>query len=208
MIKPYRKKSVRALPLFVMLLALSLGLSAADVQSLDRPGIDIDSNSRSDAFSFKLRAGYFRPTESTFKNIYGDGWMGEGEVNVRIFSFIEFWLIGSYYNAAGNLPFSEERTRITTTRLGGGIKFRVSLGIFNPYIAAAPVVYIYRESNPIGTVKGNGGGYIGQVGFFIDVYKGLLFDLSVSYAQCYVKPQNIRADLGGLQAGIAIGYSF
>lgn len=48
----------------------------------------------------------------------------------------------------------------------------------------------------------------GQAGCFFKIVGGLLLDFSLNYSYRTVKPQEIKADIGGIQAGIGLGYQF
>jgi len=157
---------------------------------------------------FKVGANYFSPSEQSFKDLYGEGIMISGEINIKLWRFIDLWLIGNYYSKKGNLPFSKEETQMTLIPLGGGIKLRIQKNGINPYIGFGPVVYVYKEKNPIGLADGTGIGIIGEIGCYFRIAGGFLIDASINYSYCEVKPQKIKADLGGIQAGIGLGYSF
>jgi hypothetical protein len=115
---------------------------------------------------------------------------------------------GNYYSGKGKLPFSEEDTNMTLIGIGSGLKFRATIGAFCPYLDFGPLVYFYEEKNPIGTAKGNSFGFIGHAGFYLFLYKGIFLDFFLSYTKCEVQPQRIKADLGGLCAGIGLGFAF
>ena len=158
--------------------------------------------------SIKVRANYFSPSEQSFKNMYGGGITIGGEINIKIWKFIGLWLIGNHYSKKGSLPFTKESTEMTLIPIGGGLKLRFQSGVINPYIGIGPVIYIYEEKNPIGAAKGSKAGIIGQAGCYFRIIGGLLFDVSINYSYCKVKPQKIKADLGGIQAGIGLGFEF
>lgn len=156
----------------------------------------------------KIGVGYFFPAEQSFKDIYGEGMTIGGEVDIKLWKFIDLWLIVNYYSKKGYLPFTKEETKMTLIPIGAGPKIRFQRGIINLYIGLGPVFYVYQEKNPIGIAKGTDAGVIGQVGCSFNIVGGLLFDVSVTYSYCSVKPQKIKADLGGIQAGVSLGYAF
>ncbi|MFC2167190.1 hypothetical protein ACFLQZ_04420 [Acidobacteriota bacterium] len=134
-------------------------------------------------FSVKIKGAYFHPSRTSFRDTYTNKLMGEGEFTVRIFKFIELWLGGNHYNSMGKLQFSQEDTTMTLIGLGGGPKFKVTIGAFSPYLGFGPLVYFYKESNPIGTVQGNKIGYIGQAGFYFSISKKFFLDLFLILGQ-------------------------
>lgn len=155
-----------------------------------------------------VRVNYFFPSERSFQDIYGQSLSFSGEMNFKLWKSFYLWLMGSYYTQEGNLPSTRERTEMTLIPLGGGVKLKFQAGSISPYIGLGPVVFVYRESNSIGMAKGTRTGFIGQAGFNVKISGSLFFDISVNYSYCKVKPQNIEAGIGGIQAGLGIGYLF
>jgi len=155
-----------------------------------------------------LKVNYFFPSEHSFQDIYGKGLAFSGEINFRLWKSGYLWLIGSYYSQNGDLPSTQEKTKMSLIPVGGGIKLKFHAGIFSPYLGLGPVVYFYEETNPIGVAKGTQAGFIGQAGLNLKIIGRLFFDISINYSYCKVKPQNIEADIGGIQAGLGIGYFF
>jgi len=204
----FRRLNLIFLVLFFLLVS-SLWISAEAETNQGRSGVVFKQNiSSTKNFSIKIKGAYFLPSRTAFKDTYKNRWLGEGEVTVRVFKFIELWLSGNYYSGKGKLPFSDEDTSMTLIGMGGGLKFRVTLGKFSPYLGIGPWVYFYKERNPIGTAKGNNLGFIGQTGVYFFLSKSLFFDFFVSYTRCEVQPQRIKTDLGGLYGGIGLGFAF
>ncbi len=158
--------------------------------------------------SVKIGAVYFTPSESAFKDIYGSGLGFGGELNFGLWKSVSVWVIGNYYSSEGMLPVTNETTMLSLVALGGGPKFRLSQARVSPYLGIGPVVYFFKEENPIGLAEGNGIGFIGQFGCSVQVAGGLILDVSVNYTYCNVQPQDIKANVGGVQLGLSIGYSF
>lgn len=156
----------------------------------------------------KIGANYFSPSEKSFKDIYGEGVTFGGEINIKLWKFINLWLVSNYYSKKGSLPFTKESTKMTLFPIGGGIKLILQKNVINPYIGIGPVLYIYKENNPIGVAEGTGIGIMGEIGCYFRIAGGFLVDASVNYSYCEVKPQKIKANLGGIQAGIGLGFQF
>jgi hypothetical protein len=157
---------------------------------------------------FKIFADYFVPSEQSFKDIYGGGMAFGAEVNIKVWKFVDLWLVGNYYSKGGRLPYTEENTDMTLIPIGSGLKLRFQRGALNPYIGFGPMVYLYEEKNAIGEAKGTSFGFIGQAGCYFRVIGRFLIDVSVNYSYCKAKPQRIQAQLGGIQAGIGLGIEF
>ncbi|MFC2164893.1 hypothetical protein ACFLT2_07855 [Acidobacteriota bacterium] len=158
--------------------------------------------------SVKVGVIYFMPSEQSFKDIYGSGLGYGGELNFGLSESISVWIIGNSYTSEGSLPVTEEATTLSLVALGGGPKFRFSQTRVSPYLGIGPVVYFYKEENPIGMAEGTGIGLIGQIGCSFQVAGGLILDASLNYTYCQVQPQNVKANVGGLQLGLSIGYTF
>jgi len=158
--------------------------------------------------SVKIGAIYFMPSEQSFKDIYGSGLGYGGELNFGLWKSVSVWIIGNYYANDGSLPVTAEDTTLSLVALGGGPKIRLSQGRIGPYLGIGPVAYFFKEENPIGIADGTGFGFIGQLGFSFQVVGGLILDASLNYTYCQVQPQNVKANVGGLQLGLSIGYTF
>lgn len=161
-----------------------------------------------DKHDFNVRVNYFFPSQRSFQDIYGQSLAFSGEFNFRLWKSVYLWLIGSYYSKEGSLPSTREATKMTLIPVGGGIKLKFGSGTIRPYIGFGPVVYFYEESNPIGIAKGSQAGFIGQAGLNTKITGRLFLDISANYTYCKVRPQHIEADIGGIQAGLGLGYRF
>ena len=159
-------------------------------------------------FIVELKAHYLHPSEKAFRDIYGGGMMYGGEVSIGVWRGLEVWFGGSYFSKKGELTFTKEETKLEVYPLGGGFKYRLSAGIFDLYAGAGLNYYQYKESNPLGDVSKCGLGYIGKIGSYVKVTGGLLVDLYVNYSYCKIKPADFKINIGGIEAGVGMGYSF
>jgi len=159
-------------------------------------------------FIVELRANYLHPSEEAFRDIYGGGMMYGGEVSIGVWRGLEIWLGGSYFSKKGELTFTKEETKLEIYPLGGGVKYRFSTGIFDLYVGAGLNYYQYKESNPIGDVSKRGSGYVGKIGSCVNVTGGFLIDLYINYSYCELKLADFEINIGGIEAGIGIGYRF
>ena len=158
--------------------------------------------------SVELKAHYFHPSEKAFRDIYGGGMMYGGEVSIGVWKGLEVWFGGSYFSKTGELTFTKEETKLKIYPLGGGLKYRLSEGVLSFYIGAGLNYYQYKESNPLGDVSKGGLGYIGKIGSYVKVTGGFLIDLYVNYSYCKIKPADFKINIGGIEAGVGIGFSF
>ena len=159
-------------------------------------------------FTIELKGQYFFPSEEAFRDIYGGGLMYGGELSIRIWKGLGVWLGGGYLSREGELTFTKEETNLEIIPLGGGLKYTLAVKPFQLYLGAGLNYYLYKESNPIGDVSDRGLGYTARIGSYIKVIKGFLIDLYLNYSYCQLLPADFEINIGGLEAGIGIGYSF
>jgi hypothetical protein len=115
---------------------------------------------------------------------------------------------GELFFKERELTFTKDETKLEIYPLGGGLKYRLTTGVFNLYAGADLNFYQYKESNPLWDVSKGGLGYIGKIGSYVNVTGGFLIDLYVNYSYCRLKPADFKIDIGGIEAGVGIGYSF
>lgn len=159
-------------------------------------------------FSIELKGSYFSPTETAFQDIYGGGMTFGGEVSIGIWKKLQFWLGGNYYSGDGELSYTGEETSLQIIPIGGGLKYEFSKGTLRFYGGFGVNYYLYKESNVIGDVNEGGIGFVGKLGVMIKVVKGLMIDLFGEYSYCKMTPADFTINIGGIAAGIGLGYEF
>ena len=156
----------------------------------------------------EFKAHYLQPSEEAFRDIYGGGMMYGGEVSIGVWRGLDLWIGGSYFSKKGELTFTKEETKLEIYPLGGGLKYRLTTGILDLYVGVGLNYYQYKESNPLGDISKGGLGYIGKIGTYVKVTGGLVVDLYVNYSYCKTKPADFEINIGGIEAGVGIGYEF
>jgi hypothetical protein len=156
----------------------------------------------------ELKAHYFSPSEQAFKDIYGGGLMYGGEISVGIWGDLDLWFGGSYFSKTGELTFTKEETKLELIPLGVGAKYRILSGNFALYAGLGLNYYQYKETNPIGDASDGGLGFVGKIGSNVAVVGGILIDFYVEYTYCKMKPADFEINVGGIAAGIGVGYRF
>jgi len=151
---------------------------------------------------------YFSPSEKSFKDIYGGGWMYGGEIGFRITRHLDFWVSGNNFSKKGKLTFTLEETKLSILSVGGGLSYRLTTGTISGYTAAGANYYEFKESNPIGDARKGGVGFEGRVGVLIKIVRGLLVDLNIGYSYCKMKPADFDIDIGGIEAGAGLAVDF
>ena len=156
----------------------------------------------------ELKAHYFSPSEQAFKDIYGGALMYGGEVSVGIWRDIDLWLGGSYFSEKGELTFTKEETKLELIPIGVGAKYRILSGNFSFYAGLGLNYYQFKETNPIGDVSEGGLGFVGKIGSNVAVVGRMLLDFYVEYTYCKIKPADLEINVGGIAAGVGLGYKF
>ena len=159
-------------------------------------------------FMIELRAHYFSPSEQIFRDIYGGGVMYGGEVSIEFWKNLQFWLGGNYYSGDGELTFTKEETSLQIIPIGGGLRYKLPVEIFSFHVGVGINYNLYKESNILGEVNEGGIGYVGKIGVMIKVVKGLIFDMFGEYSYCKMTPADFTINIGGIAAGIGLGYIF
>jgi len=160
-------------------------------------------------FIFEIKGHYFNPSEKAFKDIYGGGLMYGGEATIAIWRNIELWFGGSYFSKKGELTFTKEETKIKIVPIGAGVKYLFPvLEIIDGYGGMGINYYSYKEENPIGEVSKDGIGILVKTGALVKVIKGLIIDVYINYSYCKMKPADFDINIGGIEAGMGIGYEF
>ena len=155
-----------------------------------------------------LRGNYFSPSEKAFQDIYGGGMRFEGELTFSIWKNLQLWIGGNYFSQNGELTFTKEETSLQIIPIGGGIKYRYLAGKIGIYGGVGLNYYLYKESNILGEVREGGLGFVGKIGVTVTVIKGLFLDLFGEYSYCKMTPDDFTINIGGMAAGIGLGYKF
>jgi opacity protein-like surface antigen len=196
----------RTIEIFLVLVLFSLGLSAQ--QPVGPRDSQAGSKKKSSlAPAVLARVGYFNPTESAFRDIYGAGLIFGGELRLSSKS-LGFWLEGSHLGRTGELSYTGEATEVKITAVEGGVLYTIKPGKVAPYAGAGIGYYQYKESNVIGESKQNKAGFCAVAGVSLDFTSRLFGDFRLKYSSCSIKPADFKVNIGGLTAGIGLGFRF
>jgi len=156
----------------------------------------------------KVKGSYFYPSDKAFEEIYGGGVMYGGEADIGIWRNLELWVGASYYSKKSELTFTKEKTRLKIIPIGGGVKYRLSARSLNIYGGIGINYYQYEEKNPIGDVGWGELGIVAKIGCAVKGSGGLMTDFYINYSYCKMRPVSNDINVGGVEAGIGIGYRF
>lgn len=157
----------------------------------------------------ELKMGYQYPSDRVFRDIYGGGLKYGGEASISVWKGLAVWLEGSRFVKEGELTFTKERTKVQIIPLGLGIRYSLPLHDKLDLYAGAGLQYSrFKEENPIGEVQESQLGYVAKLGLNQRISKGVLIDVFAEYSYCRMKPADFEFDIGGLSAGVGVGYEF
>ena len=159
-------------------------------------------------FTIEVKGGYFFPSDSYFKEIYGEGITYGAEIGANLLPWAGLWAGGDYFSGRGKMTFTGEDTRLQIIPVYGGIKFFLPNSNLSPYIGGGIGYFMFQESTPVADVNDGDIGYIGQIGVLVKVWDRFFLDIKGSYTFCEVKPLDISAELGGLHICLALGMEF
>jgi hypothetical protein len=157
---------------------------------------------------FEINSHYFIPTEQAFKEVYGNGVRFGTEFGVHVLGGLDVWVGGDFFYKKGELTFTQEETTLMVIPVMAGLKYRLSVGSFDVYLAAGASYNFYNEDSILGETAERGFGMIGRLGTLIKVVSGLVVDISVRYSYIPFDFPAVEVDIGGLEAGLGIGYWF
>ena len=156
------------------------------------------------AFMLLARAGYFMPTDATFRDIYSGGPVFGLEARFGRKHF-GIWLEGSYFAASGELSETAEPTDVKIMAVEGGALWKFESGKMTPYIGAGIGHYQYKESNVLGEAKQGKIGFCGVAGAMLPLGKRLVLDCRLKYNSCSMQPADFKIKIDGLTAGLGLG---
>jgi len=157
---------------------------------------------------FKVKGSYFHPSDKAFKDIYGGGVMYGVEAGAEIRKNLEIWVGGRYFSKKGELSLTREETKLKIIPIEGGLRYTLSLRSANLYGGIGISYYLYKETNPIGNVDWGELGAVARVGSFVELNQRWTIDFYVSYSYCKMRPADFKINIGGIEAGIGIGYRY
>jgi opacity protein-like surface antigen len=155
--------------------------------------------------------GLFVPQDGVLKTVYGqNGVIYGGRLGVRVWRGIYAGFSLSNYKVTGKTTVTEEETILTLTPLSAFLRLALSLGSVKPYAGIGYTLMIFNEESLIGNSKGQGSNLSLEAGFEFKMNRNFFLDFGARFDRIKVKPGDLdeEIDLGGLQAGISLLFSF
>ena len=168
------------------------------------------------AFSGPLRlgitAGYYMPSDSAYKDLYGQGnLMIGGSLGFELIRKLEIRLEGGYFQDSGKMNLTGEDLKLSFFAGSFGARFRFVDGIaLQPYVGVGIAVYSYKEDLPprLEDVSKTAVGFQGEAGIYYALSATILLDLNFRYVLMDTKPFNESVKLGGIRAGLGVAFQF
>ncbi|MGA2532680.1 MAG: outer membrane beta-barrel protein [Candidatus Aminicenantales bacterium] len=158
--------------------------------------------------SVTVRGGYFQPSDSDFKSIYGGGTCWGIEGSSAVWKSLELWVSADLVYKKGHLIPTGEQTKLWLVPAGGGLRVVRPAGIFRLFAGVGVLYHVFREVNPIGDVTYGRWGPAVEAGGQFPLQTKWFVDLHLQYSTCRMTPVELSFNVGGFQAAIGIGYRF
>jgi opacity protein-like surface antigen len=197
---------IKAVAAVAVLLITSVIPSAGMNLSAEGDGTDL-SSARILAVSALVRYGYFSASEQAFRDIYGHAAPLGLELRLGR-KRISGWLEGGFLSRKGRFSFTNDETRVRIQAYEGGALYRILSGRLSPYAGAGLGIYVYKETNFLGTARQSKLGFCLISGAEIVLMKSLILDLKMKYSRCVIQPADFKVDIGGWTMGAGLGLRF
>ena len=162
--------------------------------------------------SLGLAAGYYMPSDSAYKDLYGQGGlMFGGSFSFELIRKFEVRVDGGYFQDSGKMNLTKEDLKLSLLAGGLGVRLRfVDAKLLRPYLGGGLAVYGYKEDLPsrLEDVSKTALGFQIEAGTYIRLTQRVLLDLNLRYVFMNAKPLREAVKLGGIRAGLGIVYQF
>lgn len=155
-------------------------------------------------FSLTFKGGYFMPSDTVFKDVYGNGPVYGAELAASVAGGLHIWAGAEYFSKKGLLPVTEEETKTRIVPVFAGLRYHIGAAAVRPYLGAAAGYFMLHEENPLGTASRSGFGFLVRGGLLIKIAGPVSLDLHGNYSNATIKtedPDPLEAKIGGFQAG-------
>lgn len=174
--------------------------------------IGLSSPALAQIFKVGGHVNYYSPEDSIFKEIYGTGGpMFGASLSVNLIWRIEVRAEANYFQDKGRMTITEEEITFTLTPIVVGIRFRViQTNKLSIYLGAGVDFCSYKEKLPerFEDVSESAVGPHVEVGTYLYLPHKFYAEINIRYLKLDDEPFGERIKLGGLRAGIGIGYRF
>ena len=170
------------------------------------------SYSFADKFKIAGTLNYYSVSDSIYKDTYGSGNLMFGAyLNYELFQFLEIMAEANYCQDKGEMTLTKEEVKFTLTPLVLAIRGKLpNMKTATPYLGVGLEYYLYKEDLPdrFEDVSESTIGFHAEAGVYLNVSKSFFLDLNFRYIKADAKPFDETIKLGGLRAGLGIGFLF
>jgi len=154
--------------------------------------------------------GYYSMADSIFKNTYGSGnFMYGGSLSYDLMKNIEIRGEISYFKDKGEMTLTKEEIKFSIIPIVIGMRYKlVEIKKLSPYLGVGLDFFSYKEKARIGNTSDSTTGFHVEGGSYITLGRRFHIDLNLRYTKADDKPYDEKIKLGGLRAGIGVGFSF
>lgn len=172
----------------------------------------LSSPALAQTFKIGSHVNYHSPTDSIYKEVYGKGGpMYGASLSGNVFWKIEIRAEVNYFQDKGRMTLTEEEVKFTLTPIVVGMRVRmIETNRLSAYLGAGFDFCPYKEDLPdrFEDVSESAIGYHIEVGTYVYLFRGFYGDIHIRYLRLDAEPFEEKIKLGGLRAGIGIGYRF
>lgn len=168
----------------------------------------------------EVRAAYYYPTDSRFRDIYSDAGLYSFEVSVQAYKKLYPWTSVGFLYTSGHSVGEGDSTELYMIPLGLGLKYFFDFRGLKPYLGAGLVTgYVHIHNDSAYVERNQSDWVIGGVvktGFLADLSEAIFFDFFMDYTYLtknfdssshhYVVTR--KGHLSGLSFGAGLGYRF
>ena len=161
--------------------------------------------------SITLKASYFAPAGSVFRDVYGSGLLLGGDVTVPLAGPLDLWAGADWFAKTGHLLLTEEETKVRLIPIYAGLRLELRREKLRPYFGVAAAYFLLHEENPLGSASESGLGLITQAGARARLGGPLWADLFAGYRLCTIRSggdDTVSAKLDGFSAGLGLSIRF
>ncbi len=168
------------------------------------------------------RVSYFRPQDKILRKIYGKGWADyQFLIGYHFTSRWSLLALGGYREKTGHALNFHTRTKVREVPVTLEVRYNyMYCSHLKLYLGLGPSLLFFKETIYLPRAKRHNskeawGGYV-ETGTLINIYKAVVLDIFVGYSY-YAKEHfssvvengsGASLKLGGLQAGLGLGYHF
>lgn len=156
----------------------------------------------------------FQHSDPSFKDIHGTHESYGGELSLGISTVVDLWFSGMYTSYNPNPSTINAGPAISMIPIELGLKFKLPISIFTPYVGGGLVYTRYVDSTGETELNLDGLGYCGQMGLIFPSCTGkacssslFVIDIFINYSVCRINSDPFNFDTGGLRIGVGWGFS-